>query len=63
MKKGRTDRFCETDTMKVLITLLAALMAVGCAGEVNLSAVARLDSAAVFHTENEAKPLPLAARR
>jgi hypothetical protein len=49
--------------MKVLITLLVALMVVGCAGEGNLSAMARLGSAAVFHTENEAKPLPLAARR
>ena len=53
----------ETETMKMLITLLAALMVVGCAGEDNLSAMARLDSAAVFHTESEAKPLPMAARR
>jgi hypothetical protein len=47
----------------MLITLLAALMVVGCAGEDNLSAMATLGSAAVFHTENEAKPLPVAARR
>jgi hypothetical protein len=49
--------------MKVLITLLVALMAGGCAGEGNLSAMARLGSDAIFHTENEAKPLPLEARR
>jgi hypothetical protein len=49
--------------MKMLITLLAALIVVGCAGEDNLTAMARLGSAAVFHTENEAKPLPMAARR
>jgi hypothetical protein len=49
--------------MKMLITLLAALIVVACVGEDNLTAMARLGSAAVFHTENEAKPLPMAARR
>lgn len=53
----------ETKRMKMLITLLAALMVVGCAGEENLSAISRLGSAAVFHTESEAKPLSMAARR
>jgi len=46
----------------MLVTLLATLMVVGCAGEDNLSSMARMGSAAVFHTESEAKPLPLAAR-
>jgi len=49
--------------MKMLVTLLAALVGVGCAGEDNLSAIGGVSSVAVFHTENEAKPLPLAARR
>jgi len=49
--------------MKMLITLLTPFMVVGCAGEDNISAMARRSSAAVFHTESEAKPLPMAARR
>ena len=44
--------------MKVLITLLAGLMAVGCAGEGNLSAMARLGSAAVFHTKTKPNRFP-----
>jgi hypothetical protein len=48
--------------MKLLITPLAALMTVGCAGEDNLSATTGVGSAAVFHTENEAKPLPLVGK-
>jgi hypothetical protein len=47
----------------MLIILLAALMVAGCAGEDILSAMAKPGSAAIFHTENEAKPLPLAERR
>jgi len=48
--------------MKVLITLLAALMAVGCAGECNLSAMAKPGSAAVFHTENESQTASLGGK-
>ena len=44
--------------MKILITLFTPFMVVGCAGEDNISAMARPGSAAVFHTESEAKPLP-----
>ena len=52
----RTDKFVKQKTMKMLLTLLAAFMVVGCAGEDNLSAMAGRGSAAVFHTESEAKP-------
>jgi hypothetical protein len=49
--------------MEMLITLFTPFMVVGCAGEDNISAMARRGSVAVFHTESEAKPLPMAARR
>jgi hypothetical protein len=39
------------------------MVVVGCAGEDNLSAMATLGSAAVFHTVNEAKPRRLGGDR
>jgi hypothetical protein len=45
------------------VTFLVALMVVSCAGEEKVPAMAGLCSAAIFHTESEAKPLPMAARR
>jgi len=54
---------CEREKMKILMPFVAAIMMVACAGEDNLSATAGAVSAPVFHTESEAKPLPMAARR
>jgi hypothetical protein len=49
--------------MKTLMTLFAGIMLIGWAGADRQSTMATLGSAVVFHAENEAKPLPMAARR
>jgi hypothetical protein len=38
-------------------------MLIGCAGADHQSTMVALGPSAVFHTENEAKPLPMVARR
>jgi hypothetical protein len=53
----------EKEPMKMLITLFAGIMLIGCAGADHHSTMAALGSAAVFHAESEAKPLSMAARR
>ena len=49
--------------MKILMTLFTGIMLMGCAVADHQSTMVALGSSAVFHTENEAKPLPMAARR
>ncbi len=49
--------------MKILMTLFTGIMLMGCAGADHQSTMVALGSSAMFHTENEAKPLPMAARR
>jgi hypothetical protein len=49
--------------MKTLMTFFTEIMLIGCAGADHQSTMAALGSSAVFHAENEAKPLPMAARR
>jgi hypothetical protein len=49
--------------MKMLIILFAGILLIGCANGENQSTMVALGSGAVFHAENEAKPLPMTARR
>jgi hypothetical protein len=48
---------------KMLIILFAGILLIGCANGDNQSTMVALESGAVFHAENEAKPLPMTARR
>jgi hypothetical protein len=47
--------------MKTLITAFVATALVACASGDKRPTMAALNSAAVFHAENEAKPLPIEA--
>jgi hypothetical protein len=49
--------------MKTLMTLFTGIMLIGCAGADHQLTMVALASSAVFHAENEAKPLPMAASR
>ena len=53
----------RADEMKTLITLFAGITLIACASGHKRPTMAALNSAAVFHAEDKAKPLPMAARR
>jgi hypothetical protein len=51
------------EKIKMLIILFAGILLIGCANGDNQSTMVAPGSGAVFHAENEAKPLPMTARR